>query len=256
MLLVRRNDRVAFMAGAYVFPGGRVDADDHLLDPQSAGESPHPAKGFPDLTQAEERAYRVAAIRELEEEAALLLARDDAGLVDQLAAERVRAAFRGTRRLTDVLPEEHLRLALDTLIPIAHWVTPEIETRRYDTRFFLTHAPNGQDARHDAGEMTELAWMEPAAALERCRAGAIMLPPPTWTILRQVSRHDTLPALFQWALSVQVVRIQPNFVKEGTTAMLILPGDRLYRTLPGWETPEETRFILEEGKGWRATSGG
>ncbi len=235
-----------------MFPGGRVDVEDALTDAELDGVATD-AQRFPDLNAAQERRYRVAALRELEEEAALLLARDEAGVVGQEVAERVRGASRGARRLFDALREAKLHLALDALIPIAHWVTPEIDTRRYDTRFFLARAPVGQQAQHDAGETTELAWMTPALAVERCRAHLMMLPPPTWTILRQLSRHDTLEELFDWAQTTQIVRVQPNFVKEGSTAMLTLPGDPLYPTIAGWETPEETRFILEEGKGWRAT---
>ena len=71
-------------------------------------------------------------------------------------------------------------------------MTPSNEIRRYDTRFFLTVMPPGQEARHDDGEMTELAWWEPAEAIGRCRRGEIMLPPPTWTTLRRLERHLTL----------------------------------------------------------------
>ncbi len=253
VLLVRRNERVAFMAGAYVFPGGRVDVDDTLTDAGLYDASAE-AKSFADLNVEEERRYRVAALRELEEEAALLLARDESGVIGQAVAERVRARSRDAPGLFDVLREEGLRLTLDALIPIAHWVTPEGETRRYDTRFFLARAPVGQQAQHDAGETTELAWMTPALAIEQCRACVIMLPPPTWTILRRLSRYHTMGALFAWAQTTQIVRIQPNLVNEGSTSMLTLPGDPLYPAIAGWETPEETRFVLEEGKRWRATT--
>src|SRR5262245_40258152 len=102
ILMVRRNDTVAFMAGSYVFPGGRVDDGDR---PPASGGLPRAA--FRDLSDAEEAAYRAAAVRELEEEASV-------------------------------------RIGIDDLQPYAHWVTPEIETRRYDTRFFLARMPRGQ----------------------------------------------------------------------------------------------------------------
>ena len=161
VLLVRRNDQVAFMAGAFVFPGGRVDAEDHR-----AADAPAPAgprePGFADLSAAEEEAYRRAAARELREEAAV-----------------------------SVDPYD--------LIPIGHWVTPEVEARRYDTRFFLTLLPPGQEARHDEGETTELAWCTPTEALGRSLGGEMMLPPPTWTTLRQLERRPTLHAVLHWA---------------------------------------------------------
>jgi 8-oxo-dGTP pyrophosphatase MutT (NUDIX family) len=198
------------MAGAFVFPGGRVDEADQLAaEPLTvAGE-----RRFADLAAAEDDAYRRAAVRELYEEAAV-----------------------------SVDPE--------SLIPFAHWVTPADEPRRYDTRFFLTLLPPGQEARHDEGETTELAWWTPVEAIDRSLAGAIMLPPPTWTTLRQLAPHPTLAAALHWARTTPVVRIQPNLVHDGATRVLTIPGDPSFPTVEGWVVPEETRFVLEEGRGW------
>jgi 8-oxo-dGTP pyrophosphatase MutT (NUDIX family) len=214
VLLVRRNDKVAFMAGAFVFPGGRVDAADH--DAQAGARFLSAPSRFPDISAEQELSYRVAAVRELAEEA-------------------------------------NLTVTVDDLLPIAHWVTPEIEIRRYDTRFFLAVLPPGQEARHDEGETTELAWLTPSGAIDRCRRGAIRLPPPTWTTLRQLERQSTLDAALDWARTVQIVRVMPGFEKGEQESMLTLPGDPLYPTIDGWVVPEETRFILAEGKGWLPT---
>lgn len=214
VLLVRRNDRVAFMAGAYVFPGGRVDDEDRRV--RAAARFLTEPPRFFDLSPAEELPYRVAACRELQEEAAVSVGVDD-------------------------------------LVPMAHWVTPEIETRRYDTRFFLTVMPAGQEARHDDGEMTELAWESPAAAAGRCRRGEIMLPPPTWTTLRQLERHGSVESAIEWARRIPIVRIQPGFVAGPEESILTLPGDPAYPTIEGWDVPEETRFVLREGGGWLPT---
>ena len=196
VLMVRRNDHVAFMAGAYVFPGGRVD--DHELA-QAAGD--------------ETAAYRLAAVRELEEEAAV-------------------------------------RVEPSDLVMIAHWVTPEIEIRRYDTRFFLVRMPEGQQARHDEGETTELAWMTPREAIARCERGEIMLPPPTWTTLKRMQRHANLDELFEWAKTVAIPRVQPQFFEDNDQKMLTLPGDPTYPTIEGWDVPDDTRFLLQDGQ-WR-----
>ena len=197
VLMVQRNDRVAFMAGAYVFPGGSVDAADV-------------ARAQGDATQA----FRIAAVREMQEEAGVT--------IDPAA-----------------------------LILIAHWVTPEIEIRRYDTRFFLVRMPDGQQARHDASETTALAWLSPRDAIERCLRGEIMLPPPTWTMLKRMQRHGTPDELFAWARSVAIVpRIQPQFFKDEHQTVLTLPGDPTYPTIDGWEVPEDTRFVLQDGQ-WR-----
>ncbi len=250
--MVRRNDNVAFMAGAFVFPGGRVDPGDFVANPSTCCDGLAALPRFPDLTAEHELPYRVAAIRELEEEAAILLARDQRGLVGQSQAARVRAALPHAEDLVTAVSHEGLRLALDAVVPIAHWVTPEIESRRYDTRFFLAEMPKGQSPRHDASETTELLWVSPAEAVERCRRGQIMLPPPTWTTLRHLARFETLDDVLTWARQTRIVRVQPGFIRDGTRTLLTLPGDPLHPALPGWESPEDTRFILEEGGGWRA----
>ena len=214
VLLVRRNDRVAFMGGAYVFPGGRVD-DADAGGARAAAFLDQPPR-FADLTTADEWRFRSAAVRELMEEA-------------------------------------NVRVGVDDLLPIAHWVTPDIDIRRYDTRFFLTLMPADQEARHDGNEMTELVWLAPAEALERCRRGEIMLPPPTWTTLRQLERHATLPELLAWARVTRVVRVQPGFFTSAEGNVLTLPGDPSYPTIEGWDIPEETRFVIQEGRGWLPT---
>src|SRR5688500_6960749 len=99
VLMVKRNDKVAFMAGAYVFPGGRLDA----ADSEHAEDTIYDIR-FPDLAPRQESAYRVGAARELAEEAGVHVGPAD-------------------------------------LVPFAHWVTPAVETRRYDTRFFVTRMP-------------------------------------------------------------------------------------------------------------------
>jgi 8-oxo-dGTP pyrophosphatase MutT (NUDIX family) len=196
VLLVRRNDKVAFMAGAYVFPGGRVDDEDLVL-----------AGGDQAL------AFRVAAARELVEEANVT--------VD----------------------------AADPIL-IAHWITPEIEIRRFDTRFFLVRMPDGQEARHDESETTDLVWLSPADAIDRCVNREIMLPPPTWTTVKRMMRYRTLEELFDWAGRLKLIpAVQPGFFKDDQgRPVLTLPGDASFPTIEGWEVPEETRFVLQDGR--------
>jgi 8-oxo-dGTP pyrophosphatase MutT (NUDIX family) len=208
-LLLRRNDKVAFMAGSYVFPGGRLDEADRpaagaVLDPPA----------FSDLSASEEAAYRRAAVREVMEEANVVIEPAD-------------------------------------LAPLAHWVTPEIEIRRYDTRFFLARLPAGQNPRHDDGEMTALEWMSPKAAIAKFERRELLLPPPTWTTIRQLEKWSSIDDVFAWARRRAVVRVMPGFVKTDDLTMLTLPGDPLFPTIPGWEVPEETRFVLEGGARWQ-----
>ena len=211
VLLVRRNDSVAFMAGAHVFPGGRVDPADH---PQGAITG-MPSR-FPDLDPARDLAHRRAAVRELAEEA-------------------------------------NVHVSVDAVEPVAHGVTPAIEIRRYDTRFFLARMPAGQEARHDESETTALAWLAPSDAIAKASEGAIMLPPPTWTMLQCLTRFASVDEAFDWARATPLVAIEPGFIRNEAVTMLTLPGDPLHPTLTGWEVPEHTRFVLEGGR-WHPRS--
>lgn len=251
VLLVRRNDHVAFMAGAYVFPGGRLD-DTDLPEPADACDGLDTLGRCADLTPAEEARYRVAAIRELLEEAGLLLARDASGaMVDAASAASIRATVPPESSLVQHLAGQGLRVALDAVMPFAHWVTPEIEIRRFDTRFLLAHVPAGQDASHDAGETTALEWLTPQQALARCEQGEIMLPPPTWTVLSQLRRFTSVDQAWHWAATTPMVRVQPRFVRGDDATLIMLPGDPEYPRPAGYEPIEDTRFTLVEGKGWR-----
>jgi len=207
--MVRRNDKVAFMAGSYVFPGGRVDDTDRPL----SSEPCRPAI-FCDLSDADEAAYRTAAVRELMEEA-------------------------------------NVSIGVDDLVPFAHWVTPEIEARRYDTRFFVARMPPHQTAKHDESETTALDWLSPAEAIARFERRELLLPPPTFTTIRQLAQRTSIEDVLAWAKSKPIVRVMPGFFKDGDLATLTLPGDPLFPTIPGWDVPEETRFVLEDGARWR-----
>lgn len=251
VLLVRRNDHVAFMAGAYVFPGGRLD-DGDMPEPPEACDGLDAMGRCPDLTPNEEARYRVAAIRELLEEAGVLLARDAHGaMADAATTAEVRASLPPNTSLVQFLAARRLRVALDAVMPFAHWVTPEIEIRRYDTRFLLARVPAEQEASHDAGETTALEWLSPPQAVARCQRGEIMLPPPTWTTLKRLGRFGSVDEAWQWASATPMVRIQPGFVRTEDTATIVLPGDPAYPLPPGCEPLDDTRFELVEGRGWR-----
>lgn len=250
VLLVRRSDQVAFMAGAHVFPGGRVD-DTDAPEPASACDGLDTLGRCVDLAPHEEARYRVAAIRELLEEAGVLLARGPHGMADAATAAAVRASLPPQSSLVGHLAAHGLRVALDAVMPFAHWVTPEIEIRRYDTRFVLARMPHGQLGSHDAGETTALDWLTPPEALARCANGDIRLPPPTWTTLTRLARFTSIDQAWQWASSTPIVRVQPGFARHDGTTVVMLPGDPAYPLPPGYEPLDDTRFELVEGGGWR-----
>jgi glyoxylase-like metal-dependent hydrolase (beta-lactamase superfamily II)/8-oxo-dGTP pyrophosphatase MutT (NUDIX family) len=190
VLLTLRPDSMAFGAGLHVFPGGRVDPRD--ADPAILGRS------------RDRDPHRIAALRELFEEAGILIAdRADgspAGSDPDLAAElpRLRAATAaGELELVTILERFGLTLATDRLIPIARWQTPRAYPRRFDTRFFALELPAGAVLDLDPREVAGHAWLTPAAALAAMAAGEIELWPPTSTTLQLLERApdvDTLRA--------------------------------------------------------------
>jgi 8-oxo-dGTP pyrophosphatase MutT (NUDIX family) len=257
IFMVRRHHAVAFMAGAHVFPGGRVDDSDHDADPRWCDGIDDAARQLSDLPRAVALAYHVAAARELFEEAGVLLARSEPGRFVSLAGADARDRFMtyrhdvhgGRRTLRAVVEQERLRLALDALVAFAHWVTPPVDTRRFDTRFFVSRVPPEQAPAHEHAESTESTWTTAAAALSAAARGDIVLPPPTWATLRELEPFASVDEVLAWARTRKVVRREPKLVEDAETRMLVLPGDPLS---PEYEPVTfETRFRWVEDR-WRA----
>lgn len=261
VFMVRRHEGTAFMGGAHVFPGGRVDAADGDGDEGWCDGIAHAARQLDTLSPAEAVAYHVAAARELFEEAGVLLARDARGAFVPLAgADRERFkhdrtnVHEGRTRLRAVLEREHLRLALDALVLFAHWVTPPIDSRQFDTRFFMTRVPPHQTPAHDEAETTHSTWVTPADAIAQAIAGDIVLPPPTWTTLRELEPFTSVEEALAWARRRRVVRRMPQLLEQDGLRMLLLPGDPLHPDA-GVEAPAlETRFVFVDRR-WRAERG-
>jgi 8-oxo-dGTP pyrophosphatase MutT (NUDIX family) len=247
VLMVRRNDQVAFMAGAYVFPGGRVDATDDA-SPAAACDGLERLGRCADLVPADEARFRVAAIRELLEEAGVLLARRDGRLVDHVEAAALRQSIDPKAPFAAQLAARGLVIALDLVMPFAHWVTPEIEIRRFDTRFLLARMPEGQDASHDAGETTALEWLAPLEAIARAERHELLLPPPTWLTLARLARLDSIDAAWAWASTTAIVRVMPGFFRDDRGTIFTLPGAPDFPLPPGCEPFAETHFQLVDGR--------
>lgn len=219
VLLLRRHRGAAFVPGAWVFPGGRVDRADR--DERAlAGAGEVPDQPSP--------SYRVAAVRELFEETGVLLARDAAGAcVSDASTDPVLEGWRerlmaGTHSMADLLEAEALRLEPAALVHAAHWITPEAEPRRYDTHFFLAELPPGCMARSDAREMTDLAWLTPRGALQRFSRGDLPMVFPTMRTLEALADFGSVAQALA-AFRGQVVRpILPRLVSTpGGVGMVV-----------------------------------
>ena len=254
--MVRRHTAVTVMAGAHVFPGGQLSLADEAGDVAALCDGLAGVRGrMEGVLEDEARAFHVAAVRELYEEGGILLARsrhgtpvgDRPGEIEALDAGR--DAMAAGRPFVDVLAGERWRVALDWLTIFAHWVTPDIEPRRFDAYFFLAVEPEPQDASHCGRETTGGVWIRPGEALTRCRRGEMVLPPPTWTTLRQLEKFATVGEAMAWARSCPVPRIQPKSMFQGSTRIVTLPGDPSYPAVDGFSA-RETRFAIENGR-WR-----
>ncbi|MGH9140487.1 MAG: NUDIX hydrolase [Vicinamibacterales bacterium] len=257
--MVRRHESTAFMGGAHVFPGGRVDAADRDADDSWCDGVDHATRQIENLPVAEAIAYHVAAARELFEEAGVLLARHPGGDYvslasavdhDRVTQDRARV-HEGETTLRAVIERDGLRLALDALVLFSHWVTPPIDNRQFDTRFFMARVPPQQSPAHDETETTHSLWVRPADAIAQAVTQEITLPPPTWSTLRELEPFESVRDALAWARRRTVIRRMPKAIEQDGHRMLLLPGDPLHPDPGGDDPPLETRFVLIDRR-WRA----
>lgn len=207
VLLMRRPLTMAFAPGMHVFPGGRVDL---------AQDTRPPVRGsVPSGEWAEEhlgRALIVAGVRETFEEAGVLLAVDRSGrpAVPDDGWTRDRAASEVAGGFPEVLVRRRLHLDADLLVPIAHWITPEVESRRFDTRFLAAALPPGQDVDRHQTETDHALWLAPAEALADYRRGLRPMLPPTVAVLAELAAHRCTGDALAWARTQRVVPLMPR----------------------------------------------
>lgn len=175
VLLVKRTEKARFMGGVWVFPGGAVDDD----DPPSRGASG-------------DSAHRAAAVRELSEEAGIMLGDPQA------------------------------------LVEFSRWITPEEVTVRFDTRFFLAELPVGQEPAVDGEECVDQGWFTPQGALDAFGRDEIVLVFPTIKHLEQLGAFSNVAELLSYAGGREVLPVQPKVWFDGEVARVLLPGEPGY----------------------------
>ena len=226
--LLRRVRAMAFAGGMHVFPGGSVDPADATADVGWAG--PPATQWAADFATTEPlaRSLVCAAVRETFEESGVLLAgADDGNLLADVSSdawEAERAALEARRHsLSELFARQRLMLRADLLRPLAHWITPEVEPKRFDTRFFLAEMPAGQVTRHVGGEADQRLWLRPQDALD---SGLTMMP-PTATVLRDLAAYDDVAAALTASRTISPVLPKLLVDSSGDVAFL-LPGDPGY----------------------------
>ncbi len=240
VFLSRRTSRAAFMANAWVYPGGRVDEAD--ADPAFLPFIQPPPGGFvgqfeddPAPDEAHIRAHYIALLREAFEEAGVLFADNadgsplefDDAFAARMSAHRT-ALNAGERTFLEILAAEGLVLDASDLTYFAHWITPPHETRRYDTRFFFATMPSTHEPVPDRGELMEGRWFSPTAALDAAAAGEIQLVPPTLCTIADLAQSESLEQAIAWARDAQPVPILPRMLQDDGVTYLVLPGDPLF----------------------------
>jgi 8-oxo-dGTP pyrophosphatase MutT (NUDIX family) len=237
VLLIRRHSASKFAPGDFVFPGGKVEVSDGLDDAADRCRSVDAAQaarrlGLVSAPPSAALGHWVGVIRETFEEVGILLAYAPDGSSVRLDSERYAAYRRACqadhRAFWEMLRAERLTLATDALVYFAHWITPEIQPLRFDTRFFAAPMPEGQEAVADEREITEVRWLTPREALDANARGQLSLRNPTVKNLQLFDGAASAAAALSRVDGREVRTILPRVIIEGDKRRVLLPGEPGY----------------------------
>jgi 8-oxo-dGTP pyrophosphatase MutT (NUDIX family) len=224
VLMVKRHHQIDFASGALVFPGGKSHAGDHDRNWEIH------TVGWEDY-DADQRALRIAAIREVFEEAGILLARrrDGQPMSGEACPMAVRQAVdAGTTRFIDVVSSLDAYLDLDSLTVFARWITPPLTPKRFDTWFYAVTAPAEQLAACDGRETVDAEWIAPAEALRLAAAGERKVIFPTRMNLQLLAEAAGGADAVARAAARKLVTVQPQIEQRASGRVLVLPPDAGY----------------------------
>ena len=226
VFMVVRHHQIDFASGALVFPGGKVDPGDAVVRDHCDGAD--------DLDERD-LAMRVGAIREAFEECGILLARPrgDTTLVSGARLEALDAyrdkLHSGELSLADFLDQEQLTLALDTLTRFAHWITPEMMPKRFDTDFFVAAAPADHVALHDGHESVDSIWIRPDDALAGAVDGTYTVIFPTRLNIEMLAESKDVADAVAASVARRIVSVLPVTEKREDGNYIVIPADAGYR---------------------------
>jgi len=237
VLLLRRHPGAEVLGGVYVFPGGKLDAADCEAAWLAALDQPEADFAHrlnePHTSGEQARGLHLAALRELYEEAGVLLAVPVAGAA-------LHQSLQQGRPWPEALRLDGVQAQTAALRPWSRWITPRnpvVGTARFDTRFFLALLPPGQQAVPDQREAVEALWLAPRAALQRHWTHELELIAPQLMALAELARFESAAAAWQQALGRRAPCIEPAPFAEGALRGLCYPGDPCHaqptRLLPG-----------------------
>jgi 8-oxo-dGTP pyrophosphatase MutT (NUDIX family) len=238
VFMIKRATKSNF-GGAWVFPGGKVDNEDsenNILD-YCQGLDDKQASSILSLNEGG-LGYWVACVRECFEESGVLLAYKENGhlfkpsLDEKIILNDLRRQLNDDSIVfIDILKKLNLRLALDRILYLSHWVTPKIESRRYSTRFFITSIANDQEAIHDGYEAVDSLWIKIEKALNDYEQGTFPIIMPTIKNLEAIAGYPSTLSILEDKESIlpsDILTIVPKFFFEKGKLVGLLPGDTGY----------------------------
>jgi 8-oxo-dGTP pyrophosphatase MutT (NUDIX family) len=224
VLMVKRHHQIDFASGALVFPGGKTHDGDH--DPAWADRAIGWAEQSPD-----QRALRVAAVREVYEEAGILIARDGSGASfcgDERAHDARDAVAKDDRAFLDLVGELDVSIDLNALVVFARWITPPLTPKRFDTWFYAARAASEQLAICDGWETVDAEWIAPAEALRLAEAGERKVIFPTRMNLQLLAESKSAAEALERAAARRLVTVEPKITKRPGGSVLVIPPDAGY----------------------------
>ena len=222
VLLLKRNRNASFVPGAYVFPGGQVDPADWTKKMSASVDrlTTETAAGRLGLvgTSPPAIAYYIAALREAFEETGILVGLGPSAQALPTAAENVEVEvlrnglMEGSVSFNEVLEDLSCRIDGSSIEYLAHWITPEREPRRFDTRFFAARVQENAEPIFDPREMTDALWLSPKEALSRNQAGTLPMIFPTIDTLQRLADYRTVGDALRGIGSATIPKLMPKLV--------------------------------------------
>ena len=227
VFMVVRHHQIDFASGALVFPGGKVDEND--LNPELRKHTISSNE-----INDQELSYRIAGIRECYEEADVLFAYEE-NSSEIISNERLTKLIKWREKFNnkegsmyDFAVEENIKFNLDNLIPFAHWITPQMMPKRFDTYFYIAEAPKDHLGNHDGKESVDSIWITPKQALDDCYSKKRTIIFPTRMNLEKLSRFKTVKEALEKIKKETIITVEPKIEKNNDGVFLTIPENAGY----------------------------